>query len=293
MISRSGTLAAVLLAALSSGPAGADATSGELAAITNAAGRGNQGAQLLLGLSYLEGRDGLKPDAGKAYYWLGLSAQEGQAYAQYRVGRMAADGVGTAVDLRQAVEWWGKAAAQGQENAQLALGEAYLQGRGVKQDYAAAERWLGKAADQGNSRAQFLLGRMYHQGYGVARDLTRGKGWLERAAAQGNSDAIRFLNFLVDIGEDASLTHSQSREQLKQRAADGDIEAQVQLAMRYETGAWDVLQSDAKALYWFNKAADRGDKLAMRSLADIYERGLLGVKPDPRRAAALRARAGN
>jgi len=63
--------------------------------------------------------------------------------------------------------------------------------------------------------------------------------------------------------------YESSREQLKKRAAEGDVEAQYQPAPRYETGAWDVSKNPAKALEWFNKAAEGGYKPAMHSLADI------------------------
>ncbi len=66
------------------------------------------------------------------------------------------------------------------------------------------------------------------------------------------------------------------------------MEAQYQLAIRYETGAWGVRQHPDQALYWFNKAAESGYKPAMRSLADIYEKGLLGRETgsETRRAIA-------
>lgn len=46
-----------------------------------------------------------------------------------------------------------------------------------------------------------------------------------------------------------------------------------------------------QALYWFNRAAEKGYKPAMRRLADIYEKGLLGMKPDPKLATQWRERA--
>jgi uncharacterized protein len=69
------------------------------------------------------------------------------------------------------------------------------------------------------------------------------------------------------------------------------VEAQYQLAIRYETGAWGVRRHPDQALHWFNKAAESGYKPAMHSLADIYEKGLLGVKQDPKLAAQWREKA--
>lgn len=40
-----------------------------------------------------------------------------------------------------------------------------------------------------------------------------------------------------------------------------------------------------KALYWFRKAAENGNVMAMKSLAHIYAKGLDGVVADPKTAA--------
>lgn len=46
-----------------------------------------------------------------------------------------------------------------------------------------------------------------------------------------------------------------------------------------------------RAAYRFNQAAESGYKPAMPGLTDVYEKGLLGVKPDPKLAARWRGRA--
>jgi uncharacterized protein len=105
-------------------------------------------------------------------------------------------------------------------------------------------------------------------------------------------DAIKLLNFLVEIGADTSGVHEQEGDVLRQRAADGDVVAQYQLALRYESGVWGVTQNNKEALRWFRSAADNGYVPAMQSLAHIYEQGLLGVAPDPKQAKRWRERAG-
>jgi TPR repeat protein len=124
----------------------------------------------------------------------------------------------------------------------------------------------------------------------VPQDLERGKNWLERAAAQGHTDSIKLLNFLVEIGRDTTEVYHQSGDELEKLANEGDLEAQYQLALRYETGAWGVFQDDKKALFWFERAARAGHTGAIASLVHVYERGLLGVKPDPAKAAEWHAR---
>ncbi len=49
------------------------------------------------------------------------------------------------------------AAEQGNADAQYNLGKCYLEGIGVEKDEAQAKRWLQKAADNGNTNAKALL----------------------------------------------------------------------------------------------------------------------------------------
>lgn len=263
----------------------------ETTLIAKAAERGSRSAQLLLGMAYRDGRDGLPQDDKLAAYWIGQAATQGHAYAQNQLGEFYAQGKGVKRDLAQAVVWWQKSARQGIEIAELHLGQAYLYGQGIARDYKQADYWLGKSADQGNAEAQFLLGKMYRIGYGIPQDSERGKNLLDRAAAQGNSDAIKLLDFMFEIGRDSLETYEQSGEELRKHAHTGNVEAQYQLALRYETGAWGVRQDNAKALYWFNQAAKNGHRLAMKSLVHIYEKGLPDVAPDSKLADQWRKKA--
>ena len=90
------TLPLVLLAII---PAALAETPAEIASITNATERGNQGSQLLLGLIYREGR-GVPRDVRKAFYWIDRSAHARQPYSQFVVGQMYAAGEGTARDMK-------------------------------------------------------------------------------------------------------------------------------------------------------------------------------------------------
>lgn len=263
----------------------------DLAAIRSAARSEHTGAQLLLGLAYLEGRYGLRRDPQRAVYWLRRAARDGQPYAQLRLGELYEQGVGVAADPAHAVYWWRRSAGAGNAQGQLHLGEALLAGHGVARDPRAAARWLTKSARQGNAEAQYRLGRIYREGYGVARDTARGNDWLSRAAAQGQSDAVKLLHLIEQAGKESTLTYQQSAEVLERRARSGDARAQYELGLRYESGAWDVPRDATQALRWLRAAAGNGNRHAMSALAHIYDRGLLGQAADPQRAAYWRHRA--
>ena len=53
-----------------------------------------------------------------------------------------------------------KLAEQGNADAQFRIGRVYSSGGNVPQDYAKAVQWFRIAADQGHSGAQFHLGFM-------------------------------------------------------------------------------------------------------------------------------------
>jgi TPR repeat protein len=85
--------------------------------------------------------------------WLPL-AEQGNAKAQFRLGRMYRKGEGGTYDALDAVNWFRKAAEQGHADAHTSLGAMYYNGDGVNQDYVYALMWLNIAALQGNVDAQ-------------------------------------------------------------------------------------------------------------------------------------------
>jgi TPR repeat protein len=90
-----------------------------------------------------------------------ISAEQGDAEAQYNLGVRYDAGRGVPQDLAEAHRWWLRAAEQGQVNAQWNLGVVYATGRGLPQDLAEARKWYLKAAEQGRADAQYNLGVMY------------------------------------------------------------------------------------------------------------------------------------
>ena len=77
-------------------------------------------------------------------------AEQGDALAQFKLGRMYAKGRGVPQDYQEAAKWYRLAAEQGYAMAQGALGDTYRVGIGVPQDYGEAGKWYRLAADQGS-----------------------------------------------------------------------------------------------------------------------------------------------
>jgi TPR repeat protein len=133
-------------------------------------------------------------------------ANKGDAEAQYHVGMMHNNGIGTQQDPRQAFEWFQKSAASGDPLGAYKLG-CYYDGQGAgivtsdsnealkyklvaaKAGYALAQhdvallyerqgnseealKWWKLAGDQGYPNALYRLSMSYSAGKGTPRDLT-------------------------------------------------------------------------------------------------------------------------
>ncbi|MGR4001193.1 MAG: sel1 repeat family protein, partial [Alphaproteobacteria bacterium] len=80
-------------------------------------------------------------------------------------------------------------AEEGDAEAQYELGRMYQLGWGVEQDGSVAEKWYLRAAEQGHDEAQFELGALYESGWlwGIPDDHEAAVEWYRRAAEGGNS----------------------------------------------------------------------------------------------------------
>jgi TPR repeat protein len=130
-------------------------------------------------------------------------AEQGNAEAQYNLGKMYYDGDGVPQDSAEAVKWYRKAAEQGYAEAQSNLSDIYEEGSDVPRDSAEAVKWCRKAAEQGYAKAQFDLGNYYSGGEGgVRRDSAEAVKWYRKAAEQDYADAQYTLSQMYEEGKD-------------------------------------------------------------------------------------------
>jgi len=255
----------------------------ETTMVSNAAERGNDGAQLLIAIEYLHG-NGVQKDEKCAAYWLERAGMQGNAAAQKILGDLYEQGRGVPKNLKLSADWRKKAADRGNTDAQLNLGKMYLSGEGVDKNSEQAEYWLKRAAVEGNTEAQFLLGKMYKLRSADRREQALAQNFLAHSSEEGYDSAVAFLQFMEDTGYEVEEAFHHHPVNLQKLAEDGDASSQYKLATRYESGHGEKLDYE-KALYWFRKAAANGNVMAMKSLAHIYEKGLDGVAADPKTAA--------
>lgn len=172
------------------GHGGAKNSLRELAAIfENEAESGNDDAQATLGMVHEFAFFGAQKDEAMAAKWYRAAAEQGHAFAQFRLGASYANGEGLPQDYGQAALWYRKAAENGVPGAQAAMGALYHSGEGVPKDDQEAAMWYRKAAELGHSGSQALLGLMYGQGTGVPKDYVRAYAWLNLSSAQGSAKA--------------------------------------------------------------------------------------------------------
>ncbi len=119
-------------------------------------------------------------DYAKAFKEVMPLADQGNADAQFILGKMYWEGQGVLKDSDQAIKWFKLSAAQGNADAQFYLGSFYLL---PHRDIAEGAKWLRISAEQGNQDAQWLLGKAYLQGdKELPRDPVLAEMWLRLAA---------------------------------------------------------------------------------------------------------------
>lgn len=91
---------------------------------------------------------------------------------------------------------WRPLAESGDTNAQYKLGRLYAQGLGVPRDTVKAMRWYTRAAEQDQVDAQFELGNLMLRDFFGAPDISAARRWYGLAKAQGHTGATARLNRL-------------------------------------------------------------------------------------------------
>lgn len=116
-------------------------------------------------------------------------AENGNAVAQFYMGKIYMQGIGSRPDYNKALLWARKAAQQRNSDAEHFIGFMHYYGMGVSQSYKEAMSWYRKAADSGNVKAQSSLGMMFVNAEGTPQDLVQAYKWLKLAEKAGDADA--------------------------------------------------------------------------------------------------------
>ena len=215
-------------------------------------------------------------------------AEQGDARAQYRLGRRYYEGNGVTKDYTKAVYWYRKAAEQGNTKAQESLGLCYASGDGVSENRTKAVYWYRKAAEQGHVVSQYRLGECYHYGDGVPKDYKKAMYWHRKAAEQGLADSQCTLGYRYYEGDGVPKDYKQAVYWYRKAAEQGFAVAQFRLGNCYHYG--EGVPKDLKqAIYWYRKAAEKGDLSAQYKLNEINKNEMSQKKNDVKKQEKTQA----
>ena len=216
-------------------------------------------AAYALGGQYYRGQ-GVEQDFSEAFSLFTIAATDTSkpnVYAQYQLGRMCKEGLGTDADHSASEQWYRKA-YQGflqmeqdmaDDKLYYRLGSMNLSGTGTDVDLIQAMLYFEKAAELGNVDALYGLGKLYLRKDFEGYDPAKAAEYLEKAAKQDHSYAQYLLGKLLLRGE-------------------------------------DIPQDCDAAIQWLEKSAEQDNQYAQYLLGKILLRGD-GVETDPKRALEL------
>jgi hypothetical protein len=156
-------------------------------------------------------------DTARGINALEYAAEKGHAAAQWKLGRIYAEGDGVARNDLRAFEYFSRVANAHADdnpeapqsryvaNAFVALGQYYLGGipnSDVKADAGRAREMFAYAASYfGDADAQYSLARIYLDGKGTPKDPRQAARWLGLAAHKGQYQAQALLGHMLFKGE--------------------------------------------------------------------------------------------
>ena len=158
--------------------------------------RGFPAAAHQLGKCWRDGL-GVLPDQENAELWFRRSADAGNDFSQYALGKLLQE----QHRIPEAVTWYEEAAKQENQYACYRLGKLYLQGEDVPKNTTLARNYLLRSAWKGNQYAQYTLGKLYLMGEDDEKDVEAAKQWFTAAAKQGNSYARFFLERMTQTSD--------------------------------------------------------------------------------------------
>lgn len=222
-------------------------------------------AQNNIGIIYLKGGNGVAKDVKKAVEWFEKAAEQGDADAQYNLGKCYAKGIGVPKDMRKAAAYFTQAAEQGSMDGQNDLAMCCYTGDGIARDEGKAVALWQKLAEQGHDRAQVFLGMAYANKDSELFDMQKAAHWWEKAAQQGQIGAQTKIGNCYLKGIGVSQDIPKAIEWLTKAAENDDVDAMTSLGTYYfkqNTG-----EGLTESIKWFEKAANKGSFYAIQMVA--------------------------
>ena len=263
--------------------------------------KGNALAMHDLGRMLADGL-GRKIDMQAAHVWYSkalaafyaVERQKKKRYAEYRIGKLYAAGLGCEQDYGDAARWFQLSADKGYKYAQYSLAGLFRRGQGVEQDDARALELYTASAQQDFPYAAYELGKMYRDGIGCEKDAEASEQWYRQAFAgfleleqQSHDDKLQYrIGWMLLHGVGTGKDETAAREWFEQASKLDNPHAQYQLARMIFNDPSSTPEQTAQALERLTKAAEAGQDCAQYALGKIYLDGQ-GAEKDIQKAVAL------
>lgn len=210
------------------------------------------------------------PDSIKAYAQQAIAHKNDNGYYWLAVGE---DMTGNAKNAIKAIQ---KGAKTNNVLCLLTLGDCYANGTYVKAAPKKAVQYYEQVGKLGDSRGYYKAGRLYVSG-GVegatSAALYKGIEYLHLAAEMGNADAIYTLGVIYEVEQYGLRDYEKALSYFQELADHDNPDGLFKVGLFYELGDGGLEQDSAKAVEYYQRAADMGNAIAMCYLADFYRAG--------------------
>ena len=242
----------------------------------------NPFAAYALGSLYHRGQ-GVEQNAEKAFELFTTAATDKKrpnAYAQYELGRMCQNGIGTAPDQVASREWYNQA-YQGflrieqdmaDDKLYYRLGQMNLTGTGTAENPEQARLYFEKAAELGNADAMYGLGKLYLNREYSGRDVKKAIDYLTSAAQKDHDYAMYSLGKLFLEGKEIPKNPEYALHWLEEAEKKENPNAAYVLGKARIEGT--LLPKDiSKAILHLTRAAEQNHEHAQYLLGKLYLAG--------------------
>ncbi len=249
---------------------------------TKAVAANNPFAAYALGGQYYRGQ-GVEQDFQKAFaHFLSAATHESKpnAYAQYQLGAMCKDGIGTEVDKARSELWYQEAykgflaieQQMADDKLYYRLGSMNMHGVGTPKDLLKAKEYYEKAIALDNVDALYGLGKLYLDESFPEHDAAKAVILLKKAAAQDHTYAQYTLGKLLFQGEVTEKNIPEALQWLNKAAEAGNAYAQYFLgkALLYSE---DIPHDAARGIHLLEEAAAQENISAHYTLGKVFADG--------------------
>jgi Sel1 repeat len=222
------------------------------------------------------------PEAIEAFR---LAAEQGDARAQFYLGRMHYFGQGVPVNLKLAERWYTSAGEKGESAAWNNLANMYGE-QGKPEEIII--KTFARASDLGNALGSFNFARVLHAGfYGVQKDFTRALAYYHKALAQQAHypRAWEFIGRLYEEGGPGVPRDLKAAETAYLNGARDPADKDCYHYLHTLSKRGNRLPGETPAFHELEKQAEGGDHHVAQRIADCYATRWNGEDSDPIKAA--------